>query len=84
MSFEYDTAVEPAVRSEDKRVEVAVEGDTAVIRLSSYAEGIGWFVQKTIKVDADMVDSLIDQLCSARSTIKSESDDILSADLLEF
>ena len=68
----------------DEKVEVSIDGDKAVIRMSSYADGIGWFVQKTITVDADMLDVLTDQFAAARGQIRREGDDILSADLLEF
>jgi hypothetical protein len=77
-------AVKPSTEVEDKRVEVSVEGESAVIRLSTYADGIGWFVQKTITVDADMLDGLADQLAAARGKIQREGDEILSADILEF
>ena len=70
--------------TEDKKVEVSVEGDQAVIRMFSYADGIGWFVQKTITVDADMLDALSDQFAVARGKIRRDGDEILSADLLEF
>jgi hypothetical protein len=70
--------------TEDKRVEVSIDGDQAVIRMSSYAVGIGWFVQKTITVDADMLDALTDQFIAARGKIRRDGDEILSADLLEF
>ena len=70
--------------TEDKKVEVTIEGEQAVIRMSTYADGIGWFVQKTIAVDADMLDALSDQFMAARGKIRREGDEILSADLLEF
>ncbi|MDI1241901.1 MAG: hypothetical protein PSX80_08280 [bacterium] len=69
---------------EDKKVEVSIEGDKAVIRMSGYADGIGWFVQKTITVDADMLDVLADQFVAANGKLRREGDDILSADLLDF
>ena len=71
-------------RSEQKKVEVSVDGDTAVIRMSSYAQGIGWFVQKTITVDAELLDALTDQLSVLRGKIVRENDEILSAEILEF
>ena len=67
-----------------KKVEVSIDGDRAVIRMSTYADDIGWFVQKTITVDADMLDAMSEQLTAARGEIKREGDEILSADLLEF
>ena len=84
-NFSQETAIEPAVAAgHDKKVEVAVDGAKAVIQMSSYADGIGWFVQKTITVDADLLDGLVDQLTTARGKIKREGDEILSADILEF
>lgn len=70
--------------AEDKRVEVTIDGDNAVIRMSTYADGIGWFVQKTITVDVDMLDAMSDQFAIARGKIQREGDDILSADMLEY
>ena len=84
MSPDQYIAVKPSTEVEDRRVEVSVEGESAVIRLSTYADGIGWFVQKTIAVDADMLDQLADQFATARGKIKREGDEILCADLLEF
>jgi len=85
MNFDQDIIVNPAAAvGEDKKVEVTVDGDKALIRMSTYADGIGWFVQKTITVDAEMLDGLVDQLAAARGKIKREGDDILSADILEF
>lgn len=80
-----EIAVErPLTKSEDKKVEVCVDGDAAVIRLSTYADGIGWFVQKTISLDAQMLDALTSELAAARGRIVRESDAILSASVLEF
>lgn len=84
MTFDQEIVVEQRTATQDKKVEVSIDGDKAVIRMSSYAEGIGWFVQKTITVDAEMLDVLADQLCSARGKIRREGDEILSAEVLEF
>ncbi len=69
---------------EEKRVDVSVDGDKTVIRMSTYANGIGWFTQKTITIDAEMLDELHSQLSEARINIRRESDEILSADILDF
>jgi hypothetical protein len=85
MTTNHQIAIERSIAvTEDKKVEVSIDGDKAVIRMSTYADGIGWFVQKTITVDADMLDMLADQFAAARGSIRREGDDILSADLLEF
>ena len=84
MTSEQNIVLEPRAAANEKKVEVSVNGDQAVIRMMTYAEGIGWFVQKTIAVDAEMLDILADQLCSARGSVRRESDEILSAEILEF
>lgn len=85
MSFDQQIAIERFIAvTEDKKVEISVEADQAVIRMSTYADGIGWFVQKTMTIDADMLDVLADQFAAARGKIKRESDDILLADTIEF
>jgi hypothetical protein len=84
MAFEQDITVEQRTANDEKKVEVSIDGDKAIIRMSTYADGIGWFVQKTITVDADMLDVLADQFVAARGKIRRDGDEILSADILEF
>lgn len=69
---------------EQKKIDVSIEEDKAVIRMSSFADGIGWFTQKTIIVDAGMLDELCSKLSEACGKIRRESDEILSAEVLEF
>jgi hypothetical protein len=82
-NYQIETKRSAAV-TEEKKVEVSIDGENAVIRMFSYADGIGWFVQKTITVDVDMLDALSDQFAVARGKIRRDGDEILSADLLEF
>lgn len=84
MAFKQDITVEQRTANDEKKVEVSIDGDQAVIRMSTYADGIGWFVQKTITVDADMLDLLADQFTAVRGKIRRDGDEILSADILEF
>jgi hypothetical protein len=79
-----EIAVKVSTATEEKKIDVSVEGDKAVIRMSTFADGIGWFTQKTITVDADMLDELHSKLSEACGKIRRESDEILSADVLEF
>jgi hypothetical protein len=78
------TTKRSAAVTEDKKVEVSIDGDKAVIRMSTYADGVGWFVQKTITIDGEMLDVLADQFVAARGKIRRDCDEILSADILEF
>lgn len=84
MAFEQDITVGQRTANDEKKVEVSIDGDKAVIRMSTSADGIGWFVQKTITVDADMLDLLADQFTAVRGKIRRDGDEILSADILEF
>jgi len=52
-------------------VEVAISYDAAgkrVVALEdlSYGPGVGWYVQKTIRLDPEQVDALLRSLCCAR------------------
>lgn len=54
-----------------RRVEVVVTEDTAgqravQVRDMSYGEGVGWYVQRTISLDATQVDALMRSLCCAK------------------
>lgn len=79
-----EIAVRDRAAIEEKKIEVSVEDDKAVIRMSSFASGIGWFIQKTITVDVEMLDELHAKLTEACGAIRRESDEILSAEMLEF
>lgn len=78
------TTATEALVSGEKKVTVSVADDIAIIQMSIFEEGMGWCVQKTIKVDADMLDLLVGSLSVARGTIIRRDDAILSADSLEF
>jgi hypothetical protein len=54
------------VISDEKKVEVALEGDQAVIRLSTWTEDLGWLGQKTMSLDASMLDELHRVISAAR------------------
>ncbi len=64
--------------SDEKKVEVTLEGDQAVIRLSTWTENIGWCGQKTLSLDAEMLDDLHRVISAARIKLnrqKPESTD---------
>lgn len=85
MTSNHHIAIEQAAETVGaKKVEVTVRGDQAIIQMLTYADGIGWFAQKTITVDAEMLDLLADQFAAARGKIEREGDSILSAEVLEF
>jgi hypothetical protein len=70
--------------SGEQRVTVSAIDDVATIELSIYEEGLGWCTQKTITVESDMLDSLVETLSAVRGTIRRNGDEILSAEILEF
>jgi hypothetical protein len=59
----------PAV-VEDERLDLSIAGDEAVIRLSSWVDGLGWCTQKTIALDETMLDELHRVVTAARLKIK--------------
>ncbi|QQS41484.1 MAG: hypothetical protein IPM63_00605 [Acidobacteriota bacterium] len=56
---------------DDQKVEVSVEEGGAVIRLSTWVEGLGWSCQKTLRIDEGLVDDLQRALTAARKRIYS-------------
>ena len=72
--------------SEDKKVEVSLENDQAVIKLSTWNEDLGWFGQKTLALDAEMLDELHRVIASARYRLNSQqnADDSDSANVISF
>lgn len=54
------------VFSDEKKVEVSLVDDQAVIRLSTWADDLGWCGQKTISLDAAMLDELHNVITAAR------------------
>jgi len=74
--------------SDEKKVEVSLKDDQAVIKLSTWAEDLGWCGQKTMSLDADMLDELHRVIAAARirlSRQKSENkQEVEPAKVLEF
>jgi predicted DCC family thiol-disulfide oxidoreductase YuxK len=81
------TKFQPIV-SDEKKIEVSLVEDQAIIKLSTWTEDLGWCGQKTLKVDADMLDDLHRVIASARYKLNSKNQDIETEDqtgkVLEF
>lgn len=61
----------PAVKfapifSDEKKVEITLDADQAVIKLSTWTEDLGWCGQKTLSLDAAMLDDLHRVITAAR------------------
>lgn len=56
----------------EKRIELALEGDQTIIKLSSWVDGLGWCGQKTMQVDADMLDEMHRMIGAARVRLRSQ------------
>ena len=78
---------------EDERVEVFIEqaeGSEAriALRYSTWAEGLGWCSQKTIRIDLEQLDDLHRALTAARHRVKrnraDEGEVSESARVIEF
>ncbi len=60
------------VFSDDKKVELTLDGDQTEIRLSTWTDGLGWCGQKTMSVDAEMLDEMYLLISAARTRIRNE------------
>ena len=64
----------PAVSGE-RRLDVGYENGETVIQMSTFVDGLGWSIQKTIKLDETMLDDLHRVVTAARLKIKRENAD---------
>lgn len=67
-----NTAIEflPSV-SEDQKIDVSLENDKAIIKLSTFTEGLGWTCQKTMCLDGTLLDDLHRAISAARYRLNS-------------
>ncbi|MBC7899807.1 MAG: hypothetical protein H7070_07100 [Saprospiraceae bacterium] len=76
------------VFSEEKKVDVSLQDDQTVLKLSTWTDDLGWCAQKTMSLDAEMLDELHRVITAARIKIKREKGDsgeeIVPAKILEF
>lgn len=63
------------VFSDEKRVEVSIVDGQTVIKLSTWEEGLGWCGQKTMTLDAAMLDELHRVIAAARIRLHSAKAD---------
>lgn len=63
------------IYTDEKKVEVSLEQDQAVIKLSTWVEDLGWCAQKTMSLDAEMLDDLHCVIASARYRLNKNSAD---------
>lgn len=59
----------------DKKVEVSLQNDQAVIKLSTWTEDLGWCGQKTLSLNAEMLDELQKVITAARIKMKRQNAD---------
>lgn len=60
----------PAI-SENQKIDVKIEGENILLKLSTFTEGIGWTCQKTMCLDSCLLDDLHRSIAAARYRIKS-------------
>ncbi len=76
--------------SDEKKVEVSLEDRQAIIKLSTWTEDLGWCGQKTMSLDAEMLDDLHRVISAARiklirqKTENQEEIENLTAKVLQF
>ncbi len=60
------------VFSDDKKVELTLDGYQTEIRLSTWTDGLGWCGQKTMSVDAEMLDEMFRLISAARTRLRNQ------------
>ncbi len=59
--------------TDEKKVEVSLQDNQAVIKLSTWTEDLGWCGQKTLSLDAEMLDELQGVISAARIKLKQQN-----------
>ncbi len=76
------------VFSEEKRVDLSIDGEETVIKLSIWTDDLGWCAQKTLSLDAALLDEMHRVITAARLKLKSraadDGEEIVPAKVLEF
>lgn len=74
--------------SDEKKLEVSLTDDQAIIKLSTWTEDLGWCSQKTLSLDAAMLDDLHRVIASARYKLNGKKAETTETDkpsnVLEF
>lgn len=77
----------PAVAG-DRRIDVSVEDESAIVQLSDWIEGLGWSTQKTMKLDEELLDEMYMLITAARLKLKRQramqDEDAVPAKVLSF
>lgn len=63
------------VFSDDKRVDLSIDNGEARLQLSTWTDGLGWCTQKTMLLDADLLDEVHRVITAARLKIKRNAAD---------
>jgi predicted DCC family thiol-disulfide oxidoreductase YuxK len=74
--------------SDEKKLEVSLTDNQAIIKLSTWTEDLGWCGQKTLMLDAEMLDDLHRIIASARYRLNKQKSETAeptkAANVLEF
>ncbi len=62
--------------SDKQKVELSLQNDKAVIKLSTWTENLGWCCQKTLPLDVEMLDDLHRVISAARYNLKKQNAEI--------
>ncbi len=60
---------------DNTKVDVAIENDEAVIKLSTFTEGLGWTCQKTMRLESSLLDDLHRAISAARYRLNTQKAD---------
>ncbi len=73
LRMQSDTVQKPASSvKHEKRLDLAIDGETTMIKLSSWVEGLGWCGEKTLSIEPEMVDELHRMLAAARVKLRTK------------
>jgi len=66
--------------SDEKKLEFSLNDNQAVIKLSTWTEDLGWCGQKTLTLDAEMLDDLHRVIAAARYKLNGKKTESVESD----
>jgi hypothetical protein len=60
------------VVTDERRIDLTIDGGQTVIKLSTWTDGLGWCTQKTMSLEPAMLDEMHRVIAAARSKVRKQ------------
>jgi len=72
------------VEGDEQRIDISLENGQTVLKLSTWVDGLGWCCQKTMKIEAALLDDLHRAVATARCKVRQEAGAPVQGKVIDF